>query len=1217
MFEKLMPALMVAFPGIYGGQNTPPFAKGGTFLDLSSPIGQFLYFNKVTKRFDTLRNISLSEMYNLIEYHEKRQQGRIPPSINNDRLIRDIQNSKSGSIRMQFPLNALIPNQPGSAMLELFFQKKASRDNSRKMTNIGPPMYTGGTKTPAGTSYAGAGTRDHQANSAANTGSYLPQAEGGSKNPYNSTTAPLKLHYNSTDKVFEAGTTQTLAKLLTDLPGADVNKSAPSPTALGTNNSDFYDPKGRYYSGNFTTGLAMPLNIEHGNPHLFGPNIIECQEKKIEKIRVVNRSPKSFYVGEVIMLSSLNGEWVASSLGEAITKPRPASAQDWAFCKMIVDSDSYFKDGRYYSEDDYENYNQSITSDFYELVGRMKFFYGGDESPFGLWMATMSQYESTFGFPGMATALAIFNYDTRKTVKDQQGKEIANPNWVGSTLIYPPGSSFEGMRKNFQPSSRYIATTIFDLLGVSQGGFLANETKKVNHDYSINKINAFDETFTEFTSMSEIFPFWGPVFTDGYRSISTSQINLLTNHWDSLYFSRSVDPTPFMSDLKNVPAEISSKIIDIVSTRDSLIDLGGPRSNTCRTNILYPPYYYSSPISTTHIQFIPLTDTLVGHTDVLTNALVKYKNERNFGQQVYGPNGLFDEAGMTHMAGDGLHGNIATRNSHIPLRVNFSSQDYWMSDNRPRTACLTDNYGIFNGTAEAFAGFKKDVTLIPYDCYVRRPTTNIALGAPQYFRDTGDYLGANCVGVIAGMCVITKDGGGDINFELKQDVGLAAQPTDVVSTIDLISVIGGLLLGGGSSGGVSYDNPQWGSSDDDIDSFGTTALHIRIFDDWEDRDTFFDPRYFAVLHFNPVPDPNAVDTKFRPKGYYPALGDLARSEPAGSDANTLLQSYGDNWGNLYALADGHPPPTDDYGNSLYKTLSYEERPKHVEQIESSVDFRVPTLDTASTLAPDARRVSALSSTDLGIALKPGETINKYSQLRPENDWRVNTIRRGQILTGGGFYYYKNVIGLNTSNGYWVNRGGGFKPTDVIECANNIKITVISVTEDGKGGINELEFYKEETEIPYLKNAGSPEYFFGEGFTPGDFASSETASGRTEIIKGESVLGTCYSLTIPSPTEGADAAVIEFVEGKVWTKLMWDAPPKEHVPKTRISVGSKKGQIGRTADLAVQQSVSLTLDPNESGDYRLFTFFHNDIGSTPATGRTFPPGYIQYMDLNIT
>lgn len=1188
IYEKLMPALMVAFPGIYNNNSGPPFAKDLTILDLAPPIGYFLHFNRITKKFDTERSLSLGDMYSLIEYHEKRQQGRVPPSINTDRLIRDIQNSKSGSVRMQFSLQAIIPDQPGYALIELFFQKKANRDSSRKMTNIGPPMYTGGTKTPAGTSYAGAGTRDHQANSASNTGSYLPQAEGGSKNPYNSTTAPLKLHYNSTDKVFEAGTTQTLAKLLTNLPGADVNKAAPSPSANVTSNSEFYDPKGRYYSGNFTSGLAMPLNIEHGNPYLFGPNIVECQEKTIEKIRVVNRSPKSFSAGEVVMLSSLNGEWIVSSLGEAITKPRPASAQDWAFCKMIVDSDSFFKDFRYYKNEDYEKYSKNITPSFYDFRARLQFYYGSDSNPFSVYRSSMKAYQDIFGPNNLTAELCYYNFDTRKEI---DGK--ANPNYVGRLF-----TNFEDDAKiELGPSDRYIATTVFDLLNISQGGFLDDSVTKVNSKRSIDKINAFDETFNEFTSMSEIFPFWGPVFTDGYTSLSTSQAKLPINQADDAYFSRNVESAQF-TDMKNIPAEISSKIIDIVSTRNDIGKLGSSSSNGVRTNILYPPFYYSTPTSTTHIQFIPLTDTLVGHTDRMTLWAQRYKNERNFLTQTYGPNGLIENLEDKH-----LHGNIKERNKHIDLTE---------ASLLIKTQCFSSNYGL-NYPWPGFSGpLDPNIPVIRYDCYVKRPSTKIAIGAPQYFRDTGDYLGANCVGITAGMCKITKDGGGDINFEVKQDVGLAAEPHNTGTTYNITDIAGlfGTLFGF-NSGGITYDNPQWGSSDDGIDSFGTTALHIRIFDDWPDKDTFFDPRYFAVLHFNAVPDPLDEATL----GYLPAFGELPRYQFFGSKFGDLVNKYGDNVGNFYLQADGVDPPKDEYGKITVKYITYEERPRSVDKIECDVDFRVPTLDTAVTLG--TRTLGNIPDKDTGTVLMPGTQINKGTQIRPEAEWRVNPIRRGQLLTGGGFYYFKSVIGLDQGSGAWVQRGTGFKPKDVIKCENGVVITVTQITDDGNGGIANFEFIKEDTDIPYLKNAGKAELCFGEGFLPSDFASSETVLGVKELVNGEWILGTCYKLTIPSTSEDGEPAILEYYYGRVWGKLMYDAPPVEHVPVTRISVGSKKGQIGRTSDLSVQQSVSKTLSPNESGDYRLFTFFHNDIGSTPATQRTFSPGYRQYLDLNIT
>jgi len=242
-------------------------------------------------------------------------------------------------------------------------------------------------------------------------------------------------------------------------------------------------------------------------------------------------------------------------------------------------------------------------------------------------------------------------------------------------------------------------------------------------------------------------------------------------------------------------------------------------------------------------------------------------------------------------------------------------------------------------------------------------------------------------------------------------------------------------------------------------------------------------------------------------------------------------------------------------------------------------------------------------------LKPGAIIFSNTALRPENEWRVNTIRRGQLLSGNGFIYPYSVIGINSENVFHiVSLGTGFKENEQIDCGKGVVVTIEEV--DGQGRINKFSFTK-EPEIDYLKQAGMKEFSFGEGFVSSDFKSSETESGA---LDSDGELIRCYRLEIPSPD--GKSAVLEYRQGKVWSKIGYDAPPKEHVPITRISVGSRRGQIPRTSDLYKEQTITLGLESNSSGAYRMFTFFHNDITHTPATNRTYAPNFLQYIDLNI-
>jgi hypothetical protein len=195
---------------------------------------------------------------------------------------------------------------------------------------------------------------------------------------------------------------------------------------------------------------------------------------------------------------------------------------------------------------------------------------------------------------------------------------------------------------------------------------------------------------------------------------------------------------------------------------------------------------------------------------------------------------------------------------------------------------------------------------------------------------------------------------------------------------------------------LSY--PQWGdrNATDDIDSFGTTALHIQVYEQWPvDQTIYFGP-IFTPLHFNPSE---------------PLYKQIIETNP--SDGSQRL---------VTAL--------DDKGKEILS--------------RSSVDFRVPT-----------RNGSALPlGTTVGFT-PDGNLSDNSSDLDPISEWKWNTFRRAKLLSGGGLVYIKPVFVVTSIHNTPIVGGSGYTQNDLFEYPDGTTFKV-NVTDGTITGIHSVD-----------------------------------------------------------------------------------------------------------------------------------------------------------------
>jgi hypothetical protein len=1096
-------------------------------------------FNLSSKTFEkeTIDNDKMIDLINKFEVLKTKENHTDEDTLNS---VREIQNSSYGYLQLDSTINEILGGESFPINLRLYFKDNTDAlTGERVLAHKASNLVTGVPRRSTGAKY-GAKNTNNPKDKQNNIGFYSSPSENDDKNVTNMVSGPLKMSFNKSLGVWESGTQQILAKLLTDIDKANIKNVTVALTDTAED-KNFYLADSDNYMGEFTTGVAMPLSIEDGNPHLFGPNCITCgDEKKIEKIRVVNRSLRSFKSGSIVMCSHIDGEWIV----QGFDAPQPLEPQSatlkvgrWSFTKLLANSDVLFKDDR-------ESNRRSITPTQYENSRRIQYYrhmlqLGGDEN----------------------TQPAITNEDIKKWSNLNDLNTIAKLN-INIALSeeealkapLPESSSYD-----IVPNTKYVQSTIFDQLGNGLGG--SNSANLIGRTNVYHSPSTIIDEFEE-AKYSQMPVFWGTVFPDGY---SAAQVYALKNRPNKAFIPYPLGATNAQFLRGSDGTKIFSK-----STEDNLI---------ASENL-----FMFADDTDYNLRQLPAEVALNGSFDgkysypieslkSLVKAEIENKNLLDCYTQF-----LNDKNRYTWLANAASSGNLFALDPVSPNVIQFSplqaefaiSADDEFAGQKPKfneviQRAFSKPVGNLFGdmfSREEGDGLRPDLfkvtskgnKTIYYGEYVKFPGT-APLGGPLIFSETSGSERSNLVGIIAARNKFSAQKGGTINLTTNQYFGLTPRTTVSGGQVTPISVIplgGGIVLGGSQNAFRDRSVRQWGSLADSYNDFGTTALHVRIFDQWPDEQTIYDPRYFAILHFNP----------FNSSGI---------GGNVGSDIKNAGIVYEGDW----------DPKTDPakYNTSSLSSAKYE---KSVDKSITSVDFRIPTAGHPSDSQIDNQPipVDAIINRYGWTSADNNTAENLKAVLRPELEWRINPIRRGQLLTGGGFRYYKRVIGIN--KGEIENGGEGYAINDELTFAKEAKAIVKSVS--STGAITSIEF---------KDSNGNKTY--GAGFLPSDFAS---------IVRHKS----------DNSVNGKNAK-IKVETGIVYDKLMLDSSPQDRIQSIpRLTIGSDDGYSVAQG----QFNTKLTLIENNDGKYEAFYFFHNDIMHTILyeTGG-FINGDRQYVVLEIS
>ena len=400
-------------------------------------------------------------------------------------------------------------------------------------------------------------------------------------------------------------------------------------------------------------------------------------------------------------------------------------------------------------------------------------------------------------------------------------------------------------------------------------------------------------------------------------------------------------------------------------------------------------------------------------------------------------------------------------------------------------------------------------------------------------------------------------------------------------------------------GGYQQQNKSWGVSNF-VESYkqeNIIDLSVRIYQGHPADQTLYDPRYFAVHHFNP-----GVDFAFDVyRGTEPI-----KVNPLGQGKLIPRNYLSDEFKNLR-----------DNNGDLLDTVTY------VFPEASGADIRIPSRwakHIDSTVGDGAGYQHAEGGTYEPAELAPDSLVFKDATaegldastpsppLMGEEYWLVDTKRNGKLLP---YRYYAKTLGIPIANippvnnsvqmvaeedvegqPAWdhasslivTNYGTGFSVDDAVGIFENDIILRVTAIGDG-GSVAELSVERFGSGIPVNKTASS-----------GDLIGSFNPSFIISPIvgAGEGFNGYFVSAGLQNSIQYDDKPFLIKRNGEEINRIAANEPGPKHI-STGFSNATEP--LAFIEDTATVQYVIPDLLKSDDGSYDIFFHFHNDISMT--------------------
>lgn len=673
------------------------------------------------------------------------------------------------------------------------------RDTSRTIT-IAQPLIVAPKKDATGRTYL------HKEDGKVQPLSLTP-------NPAQSVAAPIGMVWNEYDNSWESGTQQILAMISTNILPA----TYPTLEKVLTQSTDeLARPTNTFI---FPTGKAIPISMQNGNPLQWGPDYLKpepCRGDFNDKVELVvqNSSLKTWVSGEVAMLQKINGVWIPSEIARPSEDPvydTPVSAK-WDFMYLMTNAHHFFR---------------TRTGD---------------------------------------TAANLFTYQQYEDAFYKKYYEI--PNFPGYTKV----------------ANSYFQVTSFDFMGPNIGGLRNNAHALACTHFEIDPTDTPLENNGQYVNGDASAPFFGCIFPDGYNT---------NGKYDEYNTNNHVQINPRTSSTREsgvffIKIPKDKKIFENINANIGTANAGGMFINN-DSSLKHLPADIALNGSPSGINGCPIKN--IEHFSLFDddNTPNKLKDKiRNYFSSYGNGNWLYRDNNELDSAFDFKPINqyrIQFRPLKLELYANFEHQNIdsanskynsneygefgaqcWkiVNDNESPVSLTAYQRNLFNNTNFNF-GFNSLLgeTILPGSIYkglgynisafTTQPYSNFNPLPPDTAKFSRYWWGnfrkwtlegprpAGAVGIIGANCTIVANS--KINFSTQNYIGVGSMFNIAEGSFDPILDFLGIPR--------TPWEPAWGGyGGDNYNALQTTQLFARVFQAWPRHLTIYDPRFFAVHHFN-------------------------------------------------------------------------------------------------------------------------------------------------------------------------------------------------------------------------------------------------------------------------------------------------------------------------------------------------------------------------------
>lgn len=253
-----------------------------------------------------------------------------------------IQNSQEKCIN--FTTSLTILGRARTSKIKIHLLESIDPESSRSVSFRGSPVITEIPQTQYNIKYSSRNT------AAAPAGQFVGVGEGGNSNPQNTISAPMDVAFDPSTNTWQSGTQQMLMRLLDDIEPATVPDMTPD-ELLKTEREEYYetgvDSQVRIV---FTKGRAIPMSSENGNVHMFGPDYRDgCAGKDQVILQVLNKMNIAYKAGSVVVCAKMLGDgglWtIINGIGrEGSQTQKKVIFGNFEFQQYVIPMNYYFTD---------------------------------------------------------------------------------------------------------------------------------------------------------------------------------------------------------------------------------------------------------------------------------------------------------------------------------------------------------------------------------------------------------------------------------------------------------------------------------------------------------------------------------------------------------------------------------------------------------------------------------------------------------------------------------------------------------------------------------------------------------------------------------------------------------------------------------------------------------------------------------------------------------